>query len=209
MRVALVDSRISKECENSLRQRGFITVPMPPAEGLSSPIASHPDMLVAKLGDNIITTADYVERASHVFSDIREYAPHIKIHVTDEKYSPEYPRDAILNILPLGRRVFLKKDSVSQAVIQVAESLGYEIVNTRQGYPACTVLSLTAKDAITADPGIAITLREWGISTTLIENGAITLLPYEYGFIGGASGVCGTDVYFIGDIIRNKIFSVL
>ena len=32
------------------------------------------------------------------------------------------------------------------------------------------------------------------------ENGDISLSPYEYGFIGGASGVFRDKLYFIGDL---------
>ena len=204
MKVALVDTRISRDIQTALLKCGFFVIDMPSARGISAPLASHPDMLIAKLGDNIITTADYIDCAPHVFSDIREYAPHIKIHVTDERYEEKYPRDAILNVLALGKRVFLKKDSVSKTVLRIAEELGYEIVNTRQGYPACTALSLTDNDAITSDKGLALTLREWGVSVKLIENGDILLPPYEYGFIGGSAGVCNGVVYFIGNVHKHR-----
>ncbi len=199
MTVALVDTRISEASERGLLKRGFRLLKMPPAVGLPEAMASHPDMLVARLGNNIITTADYIDTASYIFSDIREYAPHIKIHVTDEIYSEKYPKDAILNLLTMGNKLFVKCDSVSSRVLMLAQELGYEIVNTRQGYPACTVLPLSEKDAITADRGLALTLEENGISVCLIENGGITLPPYEYGFIGGATGVFGGDVYFLGN----------
>ena len=202
MRLALVDERISDKCRTALLRRGFNVIPMPAAEGLSTPVASHPDMLIARLGNDIITTADYIDRAAYVFSDIREYAPHVRIHVTDERYSTKYPDDAILNVLALGKKLFLKKNSVSKTLLSIAESLGYEIINTNQGYPACTVLQLTDSDAITADRGLALTLMEWGASVTIIKNGGITLPPYEYGFIGGASGVFDKTVYFLGDVMK-------
>lgn len=200
MTLALVDIRISEASERGLLKRGFKLLKMPSAERLPRAMASHPDMLVAKLGNNIITTAEYIDRAPHIFSDIREYAPHIKIHVTDEEFKEKYPFDAILNALVIGNRLFVKRDSVSKKVISIGCELGYEIVNTRQGYPACTVLPLSKRDAITSDRGLALTLSEWGISVCLIENGSISLPPYEYGFIGGAAGVFGKDVYFLGNL---------
>jgi hypothetical protein len=48
--------------------------------------------------------------------------------------------------------------------------------------------------------GIANKLRNLGVNVLLIEPGHISLPPYEYGFIGGASGVCGDKVYFLGNI---------
>ena len=38
-----------------------------------------------------------------------------------------------------------------------------------------------------------------GIGVSVIQNGAIQLPPYEYGFIGGAAGVADGCVYFLGD----------
>lgn len=200
MRIALVDSRISDKCRSALMRRGFFVIDMPPAEGLSEPLRSHPDMLVALLGNNLITTADYIDRAAYVFSDVREYAPDIRIHVTDEKYLPQYPADAILNSLVLGNKLFLRKKSASAKLLSLAGELGYEIINTNQGYPACTALPLAENSVITADRGLALTLIEWGVTVTVIENGGISLPPYEYGFIGGACGVCDRTVYFLGDV---------
>lgn len=209
MPIALVDTRISEASERGLLKRGFKVLRMPPAKGLPEAMASHPDMLIAKLGDNIITTADYIDKAPYIFSDIREYAPHIKIHVTDEVFSERYPKDAILNLLVMGKRVFAKRDSVSSKLLELAGKLGFEIVNTRQGYPACTVLALSENEAITADRGLALTLEKYGISVSLIENGSISLPPYEYGFIGGASGVFENNVYFIGNPHSHTSYDVI
>lgn len=199
MTVTLVDNRISEASERGLLKRGFMVLKMPPAEEIATSMSSHPDMLVAKLGDNIITTASYIDKAPYIFADIREYAPHIKIHVTDECHGEKYPRDAILNLLIMGDKIFAKTDSVSRKIIELADKLGYKLINTRQGYPACTALALGQNEAITADAGLANTLKKQGISVCLIENGGISLPPYEYGFIGGATGVFGKDVYFIGN----------
>ena len=38
-----------------------------------------------------------------------------------------------------------------------------------------------------------------GIDVTVIENGDIALPPHKYGFIGGAAGVFGKEIFFLGD----------
>ncbi len=43
-------------------------------------------------------------------------------------------------------------------------------------------------------------LRREGFEVLLIHNGGVSLSPYEYGFIGGASGFLENKLYFIGDI---------
>ena len=83
--------------------------------------------------------------------------------------------------------------------MEYAKAAGLEINNTKQGYPACTTLALSNSSAISADEGMARVLSQNGINVTLINNGDISLPPYEYGFIGGASGVYRDKLYFIGD----------
>ena len=46
-------------------------------------------------------------------------------------------------------------------------------------------------------------LSNCGIKVTKIQNGAIALPPYEYGFIGGAAGVFKDKVYFSGNVERH------
>ena len=104
-----------------------------------------------------------------------------------------------MNSLIIGNKIFAKSDTLSDKIKEFAREQGYKICHTNQGYPACTVLSF-ADSAITADRGMATVLRQEGINVTLIRTGSILLDGCEYGFIGGASGVIGNNVYFFGNI---------
>ena len=64
-------------------------------------------------------------------------------------------------------------------------------------------MKINDENVITADVGISRALSEVGINVLLITPGHISLPPYEYGFIGGASGVDGKTVYFLGDIMTH------
>ena len=111
----------------------------------------------------------------------------------------KYPADVGLNALEIGGKLFCRVKSASQALIKSAIESGLEIVDTKQGYPACTVLKLSEEAAITSDYGMAKLLNEHGIRVTIIEPGHISLPPHEYGFIGGAGEVCGDNLYFFGN----------
>lgn len=196
---ATVDERISPECERSLTLQGFTVIKLPPLPSLSSPIASHTDMLMFYHGDTLISSTYYCDAAPFVFSDIHDLAPKIKLMFADEAQTDKYPHDAIFNALVIGNRLFIKTDTASKAVIEYGKSCGLKIIHTNQGYPACTVLRLSEDTAITADSGMARTLEREGIKVTLISNGSISLPPYEYGFIGGTAGIYDGKIYFLGD----------
>lgn len=196
---ALVDERIDETSERALLKRGFRVIRLPASKSLGTAVASHPDMLLFYYKNKIITSAEYCELAPYVFSDIRELSPRVNITFTSDSFHKEYPRDAIFNALPIGKHLFCKANSVSHRVLDYAGELGLELVSVKQGYPACTTLAFGGS-AITADSGMAKALSAHGIKVTKVSCGGIELPPYEYGFIGGAAGVFGDTVYFIGNL---------
>lgn len=200
MRIAITDERISEKCERGLMLRGFRVLKMPRYPALSAPMAAHPDMVMFTHNKRIITTADYCEIADFTFFELSSMVSGISFTVTADRVGREYPADCIFNALVIGDRIFLKTDTASLAVVEYARRAGLKIVSVKQGYPACTVLPLGERAAVTADRGMAEAMRGEGIEVTLIEDGGIILPPYEYGFIGGASGNYGKTIYFLGDI---------
>lgn len=187
------------ECERNLIKEGFFLLKLPADPSLGEAVASHPDTVLFHSGNEIITTEDYCDVAAYIFSDIRHYRPDVRIGFTSDVRSDRYPDDAILNALVIGERIFCKSDSISEAIKDHAARNRLEIVHTKQGYPACSVLHF-GNSAITADRGLGELLKKNGIKVTLISQGGISLPPYDYGFIGGASGVVGEKVYFFGDL---------
>ena len=206
--IAIVDRRIPEDMERALFLRGFRVITLPPSDKLSEPMASHTDILLLRLGDNIVTTAEYCERALGELSEIYDYT-RVKMHFTSDTHGKTYPDDVIFNTLVLGKRVYARLGSLSPYARELAEGAGYTLVDVRQGYPACTVMKLSDEAVITADPGLAELLLRDGIRVYKIENGYISLPPYEYGFIGGASGVFEGCAYFLGDMTGHPSYAVI
>ena len=201
VKLAIIDTRAPSDVQRRLELLGFRVITLPPYSKLSPAVASHTDMLIHRIGNEYISYADYCEEASYVFTDISLAVSKTgaKLSFTADEVSSEYPRDCRLNALRMGDKLFCRVDSASEYLLDAARSAGLEIVNTKQGYPACTVLKLTENDAITADRGMAKLLGHHGIRVTLIDDGDISLPPHEYGFIGGAAEAYDGALYFLGD----------
>ena len=178
---------------------GYTPMKLPADKHLGRAVCSHPDTVLFCSGDEIITTAEFAEDSSYFFSDLREYAPSIRLEFTADERKEKYPDDCIMNALVIGDKIFCKSDTISDAVKNFAARHGMKIIHTNQGYPACVTLAF-GNSAITADRGIAAVLQAEGISVTLIRQGHILLDSCEYGFIGGASGVVDKTVYFNGNV---------
>ena len=196
----MVDSRLPRDMIRALAVRGYDAIALPPLPSLPSAIASHPDTLIFRHGKRLISTADYCDVAAFVFSDVRERCSEYGISFTADELGSVFPRDCILNAAVIGDKLFCKTDSISRAVLEYAERAGLRVVHTRQGYPACATLILDGAHAVTADRGLAEIYERHGIEAIVIEDGGISLPPYKSGFIGGASGVFGKEIFFIGDV---------
>ena len=201
LKLAIVDSRVGAEAERRLTLSGYHVITLPPFSRLSEAVVSHPDMLIARVGRSYVSYADYCEEASYVFSDLSLFTrgSGARFTFTADDVSPEYPHDVGLNALRMGDKLFIRTASASETLLSLAREEGLELVDVKQGYPACTVLKLNDSAAITSDRGMAAILEKHGIRVTLIDAGDVSLPPYDYGFIGGAGEVDGTRLYLFGD----------
>lgn len=199
MKTLIVDNRISYKCERALLKEGFTLIKIPADPTLGEAVASHPDTVAFYFDGELITTADYCDKAPYVFSDLRELCPDVRQTFTCDRREAIYPSDAIMNALVVGDRMFCNTSNISGAILEFAKRRGLSVHHVNQGYPACTTLAF-GNCAITADQGMAAALIDVGIEVTLINNGGISLPPYEYGFIGGACGVYEDKVYFFGNL---------
>ena len=198
MKKIIVDKRISDELKEALRSLGLQLIYLEGYSRLGGAIASHPDTLLFKYKDRIFYPEGYEREHPEVLKEIREAAKSARLAPLPDDLSSVYPEDTRYNVLVAGGELFLKKTSAAGDILGLEESEGVRINPVKQGYPACSTLSL-GNSAVTADRGLSAELEKRGISVTLIRPGHISLPPYEYGFIGGASFVLESFVYFFGD----------
>ena len=194
----LVSEMMPREAIAKLMGYGYEVITLPSFSALPDPIASHPDSLIAKLSDRIFTCADYCDRASYVFTDLLERHPWLKLSFLEDRVGKRYPEDARYNLLFTGEEVILNPRSIAGGILEYTDQAGVQRIEVKQGYPACSTLYLDGL-AITADPSIEKALLSRGREVLKIGSGYISLPPYEYGFIGGASAVIGRRVFFFGN----------
>ncbi len=200
MVLALVDCRLSEKCRIALRDYGFFVIPLPAFSALEESIRSHPDTLLCRMGNKLISHEKYKDEARREFSLIEKHRPDLEFIFTDEKMGNKYPSDVLFNCAKVGKELFGRLEFLSRFVKEEAESLGYKLNNVKQGYAACSTLVLDEKSIITSDISISKAAERLGIDTLLIESGSISLPQHDYGFIGGASCVYSDTVFFFGNI---------
>lgn len=206
MKCAIVSERISDSQRDRLMREGFRPLPCPASDLLPEPISHHPDSLLARVGDQIFCYEGYKKKNERFFCDLQALCPEISVEGLPDALGALYPEDCRYNLLVAEKNAFYHPRGLAPTLARKLCELGYRTLHTRQGYTACTTLMLDGRHAITADAGMADVLSDSGISVLRIESGGILLPPYDYGFIGGASGVYKDTVYFYGDVTAHPSY---
>ena len=167
---------------DSLCEEGHLIAFVRPCKAVSEPISMHPDICIIKLGTSL---------KSPVFAG------------NTSLLGPEYPNDVLYNAVVTERFFICNTKTVSRDLVKAVNTLYPDIrtIHVNQGYTKCNIVVIDEKHFITEDDGIFKALdAEEGAECLLIEGGYVLLPGHDRGFIGGASGRIGDDIWFNGDI---------
>ncbi len=196
---ALIDRRASASVMSSLKIHGFEPITLPPAPYLAEGVASHADMLVFIAFGRLFCHATYYASNKKLLDRIISLSG-LELTLSHENIGDKYPDDVIFNACIIGNRLICNKKTVSKLILDSATNANHEIIHVPQGYTKCSVTPVGDNALITADTAIADACSKHGMNVLLISKGHVSLPPYEYGFLGGASGICGSIVYFCGSL---------
>lgn len=157
----------------------------------------HADMQCLIIDDN----AFVLKRCEAVAQELSKYK---KVIICGENIDRKYPYNIALNACVIGKNLIGNLTYIDKKVISYCAYKGYNFINVKQGYTACSCLKVGDKALITADPSIYKALKNTKIEVLLIEQGSVELKGADYGFIGGASGVYNDKIYFFGDLTTHK-----
>ena len=204
--LAVTNHTFPCEAAKELEERGHRVLSLPPHPNLPTPVASHPDMLLFFAKDAIFCTKSYYEIAKRELDEIsRIYGAPIQL--IEQEYEGEYPRDVLLNALPLGSHLLSNTKTIAGELLE----LGLKVSHVNQGYAKCSCLPLGDRALITSDASIAKKAKELGIDVLQISEGHISLSGYNYGFIGGCASFAPRGnidtVFFCGDVSQHPDYN--
>lgn len=152
---------------------------------------THPDILVHPLlSGELVVDRDNLEYYKKIFPDKKILPSHSSL-------SKKYPKDVPLNAFTFKNYFIHNLKFTDKVLLDYYKNSGYQMIDIKQGYGKCSSL-VTEDFIITSDGGIYESLRDF-ITIYKINHGEIRLQNFNYGFIGGASGVLGKKIFFTGD----------
>ena len=195
----ITDNRINPCALSELEKEGFEPILLPSAPYLQTAVASHTDMLIFLGFGKLFCHEIYYESNREIIDRISSIS-NSEIALSSEPTGEKYPSDVLFNACLVGNNLICNEKTISKLILNEARSQGYNIISVSQGYTKCSVCVVSDSAIITADKGIAMSCRDRNIDVLEISEGHISLPPYDFGFIGGASGAHGDRVYFCGSL---------
>lgn len=201
-RLALVNSELNNITKSALAAMGYECIQLPQADFLPYPMSTHPDMLVFSGFGKLFTHRKYYEKNKELIDYIISRSS-LSLVISHEDIAEKYPHDVLFNCALVGNKLICNPKYVSKHILCEAQKSNITVIFVKQGYVKCSVCIVDESSVITSDVGIYNAVTAHGIDCLLICSGSISLPPYEYGFIGGASGSDDKNVYFCGDISKH------
>ena len=191
-----VNHRCSENIKNELTRLGISIIESPPADQMTSPVKNHADIVLHHLEGN-----RFVSEPS-TYQYFKDAFPEAEIICGKKILKDSYPDDCFYNVARISDDVFMK---VADDFILDFDNLNYtKKIYTRQGYCKCNICVVSEKAFITSDIGICKAGQDNGFDVLKIREGYIDIDGYEYGFIGGASGLVSDDtMVFCGDVLSH------
>ncbi len=197
--IAITDSRTPAASLSRLGELGFEIISLPRADHLAEPVSAHPDMLIF-MGLGGLFCHNIYYHSNKEIIDVLAKKTGLELVLSNEQTSAEYPYDVLFNCVLLGDKLLCNVNTVSKLILERAKLQGLEIIHTNQGYTKCSVCKVDNNAIITSDKSIYKACATRVVDVLLVSPDGVELDGYSCGFIGGASGNDGKNIYFCGNI---------
>lgn len=117
--------------------------------------------------------------------------------------SVKYPFDIAYNCICVNQHLFHHAMTDSK-ILKIYEECGCLAHPVKQGYVKCATLIVGKNAVITEDTNLYKHFKEAGLVTLLIPKGEVKLQGFDYGFIGGAGGYYGGNLYLNGSLAHHS-----
>lgn len=185
--------------KETLEGLGIEVIPTTKHKNISREIMDHADMQLTKVSGDLFVCAP------EVYDYYKAYLGE-KLICGEKALKCNYPYDIAYNVARVGKYAFHNTKYTDINVLSSLEKENVKMINVNQGYTKCN-MCVAGENVITSDDGIYISCIENNVPALKISQGSILLDGYDYGFIGGASGMIGDDtLFFAGDITLHPDF---
>lgn len=167
-------------------------------DNLYPAIRSHADIQCCVLDKTHIIVQPSINKETII--GLGQY--NVNITFGDKELGLTYPDNIFYNASIVGDNIIHYYNYTDNSIKREVGNRRYNIINTKQGYSKCSILTVNENSIITSDKNIAESVQKAGLDVLVIRSGNILLTGLNYGFIGGTCGTLADEklIVFNGDI---------
>ncbi len=198
MNKVVISCNYSKNIISTLNKFNIKTVKTLENENLCKGLSGHADLQI-NIIDDIAIVADFA------YNYYKENLTEFNVIKGISAVQATYPNDIAYNVSVVGKTMYHNLKYTDSKLIEIYKSKGFRIQNVKQGYTKCTTCIVNENAVITEDFGIAKALLKNGVDVLTVDCGDVLLDGFDYGFLGGASGlVAKNTLAFCGEIKNHR-----
>lgn len=197
MKNLILSQMAPDKCKNKLKNMGYTIYESGLLNNTDPYVAHHPDMQIVRVSQNEFICAP------ELYNHYLPFFENAGVTLSRGEKTPHhpYPADVCYNVAVSGKYALHNFKYTDKSFLHKSN---YVNIDIKQGYSKCNICFVNQSSIITSDKGIAQKARLSGMDVLLICSGYIQLPGYDYGFIGGCSGLIDNNVLgFCGDITRH------
>ncbi len=188
----IIDRKAPKKARQSLSRYGEV-VGLATSAITYEAISGHPDIFLCQCGSRFIVAPNLPREYLEFL--VRKGVP---LKMGKNKVGSQYPASARYNAVVTDEVLIHHLDLTDPVILGKVDP--QKRIHVSQGYCRCNLISLGADNYITSDAGIQKVLAGKGFHVLYVDPAGILLPGFPHGFIGGACGILGRRIFFIGSL---------
>lgn len=196
--IAIISRDTPIEIAKNLEKKIKNIIYTEPLMGLPVGLRFHPDLALCPVDRNTVVSAP------SVYDYYKGILEPLGVNVIEGGIEPQekYPLDVPYNVAILNNYAIFLERGIDIVLHDEIQKRGYKSINIKQGYSKCSVAITGHTSAITSDRLLYDKLVRKGFKVLYIEPGNIVLPGYNYGFIGGATGLLSDNELLVAGSLQ-------
>ncbi|NOX47144.1 MAG: hypothetical protein GXO89_09230 [Chlorobi bacterium] len=188
----IANKRLPEQAKDKLK--GFGDVLFLETEGITyNAISGHPDIFFCTGNNKLIVAPNLPEKFK-----VELMNRSLDFVFGKKPVGVKYPETAFYNAVVTDNYLIHNLKYTDTAILESSENL--KMINVKQAYTRCNLLSLPGDRFITSDRGIEKALINEGLEILYVSPRDVLLPGFEHGFFGGACGVFENKLLLIGSL---------
>lgn len=198
MEKILINKDTRKDIIENLKKYKIDIIKTKSNKNILIPLQNHPDILVHNLPNgDLVVDYDNIEYYEENFKGF-------KIIKSEKRLSEKYPADIYLNGVCFKNLFIHNLKYTDKNILEYYSKNNYKLIDVKQGYTKCNV-AVGKNVLITSDVDIYNKVKDYA-NILLIDHKQIELPGFNYGFIGGASGLIKNKLLFTGNLKKHSSY---